>query len=453
MVNQEYDVINGEQIMNYEQEFIQVIKRAAINLSHPSLYKKLLDYIGDAQIVLLGEATHGTHEFYEMRSEISKHLITEKEFNVIAIEGDWPDAYQVNRYINHEYYTKATDALASFDRFPTWMWNNVPIRHLVEWLRNYNQGKSHETHVSFYGLDLYSLYRSIDTIIAYLHKIDPTAAEQARNYYSCFDHYRTDPQDYGYAVSTRIIRDCSDEVLKQLKIMTEQNWQRLAHGTITADTAFNLEQNARVVKNSEEYYRSLFLNEVNNWNLRDSHMIETVNELIKHYQNKGIETPKIIIWAHNSHIGDARATQMGKHGEHNVGQLAKEQFGKKAITIGFTTYHGTVSAASNWHHPVERKQVRPALPGSYESLFHATNIGNFLLLLDNKDLVPAKQLERAIGVVYHPQSERMSHYFYANLAEQFDAVIHYDKTTALEPLEKTSLWITGEVPETYPSGL
>ncbi|MFI5333131.1 MAG: erythromycin esterase family protein [Candidatus Babeliales bacterium] len=439
--------------MNYEQEFTQAIKKAAIPMTHPSMYKQLLTYIGDAQIVLLGEATHGTHEFYELRAEISKRLITEKNFNAIAIEGDWPDAYQINRYTHHEQYTNAADALASFDRFPTWMWGNVPILHLAEWLRNYNQQQSPEMRVNFYGLDLYSLYRSVDTIINYLEKIDPSAAEQARHYYSCFDQYRNDPQDYAYAVYTHIIRDCSQEVMEQLKIMAEQNWQRLAHGTITADAAFNLDQNARVVKNAEYYYRSLFIDEVNNWNVRDSHMADTVNELIKHYQNKGIAKPKIIIWAHNSHIGDARATQMGKHGELNIGQLMKEQFGKKAVNIGFTTYHGTVSAASNWHRPVERKQVRNALPNSYESLFHGTGIPNFLLLLDTQDLVPGHLIERAIGVVYQPQTERMSHYFYANLAEQFDAVIHCDKTTALEPLEKTSLWITGEIPETYPTGL
>jgi erythromycin esterase-like protein len=440
--------------MSYDQNIVDALKKAALPLTEqPSTYNALLEYIGDAQIVLLGEATHGTHQFYDIRAQLSKRLITEKNFNAITIEGDWPDAYQINNYIENQKYTKASDALASFDRFPTWMWRNVPMVKFAEWLHGYNQGKESHKQANFYGLDLYSFYRSIHEVITCLEKIDPAAAAQARYHYSCFDQYAHDPQAYGYAVFTKAIESCSDAVVEQLKRLLEQDWEYLAQGEVSADKAFYIAQNARVVKNAEQYYRSLFSNEANTWNIRDSHMHETINELIKHYQLKGIETPKLIIWAHNSHTGNAAATQMSEHGEYNIGQLIKEQFGAKAISIGFTTYHGTVSAASDWHAPVERKIVREALPNSYEALFHATQIPDFLLLLNNKDIVPSKMLERAIGVIYRPETERASHYFYANLAEQFDAIIHCDKSSAIEPLEPTSRWIEGEAPESYPSGL
>ncbi len=433
---------------------IDAIRSAAIPLHGLDVdYDALLKAIGDAQIIMLGEATHGTHEFYDIRTQISKRLISEKHFNAIAIEGDWPDAYQVNSYIHGQKYTQASDALASFDRFPTWMWRNIPMLHLCEWLRTHNKKQTSLDKVSFYGLDMYSLYRSIDEIIKCLDKVDPQIAAEARYHYSCFDHFRHDPQAYGYAVFTHAIKSCSYDVLEQLKILLDQDWELVAHGEISTDQAFYIEQNARVVKNAEEYYRQLFINETSNWNLRDSHMFETLNAIKKHYELKGIQKPKIIIWAHNSHIGNAAATQMSEHGEYNIGQLVKEHFGKNSFSLGFTTYTGTVSAASDWHAPVERKLVRKALADSYEELFHRVNVPNFLLFLNNKDIAPPKLLERAIGVVYRPETERMSHYFYADLAQQFDAIIHCDVSTALEPLEKSSEWIAGETPETYPSGL
>jgi len=437
-----------------DQTSIDMIRLEAVELKNfPSDYDSLLDYIGDAQIVLLGEASHGTHEFYEKRAHITQRLITEKNFNAVTIEGDWPDAYQINKYIHATGHTKAAETLAVFDRFPTWMWRNVPMLESIEWLKNYNQTNL-STPIDFYGLDIYSLYRSIDEIVRYLEKIDlQAAAVQAKQNYSCFDHYKQDPQLYSYAVFTHVIKSCAPEIIEQLRRLQEQNFDWLEQGKVSSEEAFYSEQNARVVKNAEQYYRSLFTHEENTWNLRDSHMFETVNMLIKHYQLKGIETPKIIIWAHNSHVGNAQATQMSARGEYNIGQLAKEQFGKKAVSVGFTTYEGTVSAAHDWHAPVERKVVRKALPESYEALFHATGLSNFLLILNNKKIVPEKLLERAIGVIYRPETERASHYFYANLAEQFDAVIHCDKTRAVEPLEKTTLWVQGEVPETYPSGL
>jgi len=440
--------------MNNTKKELEILRAAAIPLHDPDLaYDALLESIGDAQIVMLGESTHGTHEFYDIRAQISQRLIAEQHFNMIAIEGDWPDAYQVNLYIHGQKYTQASTALNSFDRFPTWMWRNVPMLKMCEWLRSHNKKQEHNDKVGFYGLDMYSLYRSIDEIINCLDTIDPQLAAEARYNYSCLDHFRADPQTYGYAVFTKISKSCTDEVIKQLKILLDRDWDLLAQGALSADQAFYIEQNARVVKNAEEYYRQLFVNEINNWNLRDSHMFQTINQLIKHYELKGIKKPKIIIWAHNSHIGNAQATEMNKRGEYNIGQLIKKQYNKNSFSLGFTTYEGTVSAASDWHGPVERKFVQKALQDSYEELFHTVEIPNFLLLLHNKEIVPQTLLERAIGVIYKPETERMSHYFYAHLSQQFDAIMHCDKTTAIEPLEKTAQWIKGETPETYPSGL
>lgn len=435
--------------MDYEM-YLQKIQKAAHYFDDKAL-TVLLKKINNAEIVLLGEATHGTQEFYEIRSEISKKLILEKKFNAIAIEGDWPDAYTINNYINHRDFNTAEEALRSFDRFPTWMWQNIPIRDLVEWLKTHNQAT--KTQVNFFGLDLYSLYRSIDAIIAYLEKIDPLLAQEAKYYYACFEQFRHDPQEYGYSIFSRLSKSCHNDALQELKNLEKLEWQLLQEKKATHDETFYLVQNARVVKNSEGYYRSLFLDEVNNWNLRDSHMMETLEEIINYYHTRGIKNPKIIIWAHNSHIGNAAATQMSLQGEFNIGQLVKEKYGQQSFSLGFTTFNGMVSAASDWHMPIERKIIKDALPNSYENLFHQVGISPFLLTFEDKTIVPEQLLERAIGVVYAPHTERQSHYFYASLAHQFDAVLHYDTTTALEPLEKTTRWIEGEVPETYPTGL
>ena len=339
--------------MDYDQRTLDAITSIAIPLKGTaSDYDALLASLDDeTQIVLLGEATHGTHEFYEIRAEITKRLITEKGFHAVSIEGDWPDAHEVNRYIQQQKYTNAQDALASFDRFPTWMWRNVPMVHFIDWLREYNNEQLH-TKVGFYGLDLYSLYRSIDTIITCLGKIDPVAAEEAQSYYACFDQFRHDPQAYAYAVFRKAIEPCTDMIIEELKRLQDYTWAQFERNKMSADEAFYLEQNARVVKNAENYYRSLFDTQARSWNLRDSHMFETLNVLISHYRLKGIDMPKIIIWAHNSHVGNATATQMSKHGEYNIGQLVKEQFDKRAVSIGFTTYYGTVSAASFTNCPI-----------------------------------------------------------------------------------------------------
>jgi erythromycin esterase-like protein len=422
-------------------------------------YNKLLELIGDARLVLLGEASHGTHEFYRERARITKRLITEKGFAAVAVEADWPDAYRVNRYVRGEGDDyEAVDALAGFKRFPAWMWRNADVLDFVGWLREYNDDLAPgATKVGFYGLDLYSLHISIEAVLAYLDKVDPEAATRARYRYSCFEDYGEDTRAYGYAAGFGLTKSCEEEVVDQLTELQRHATELIPRdGRVAADEFFFVEQNARLVKNAEQYYRSMFLSRSLSWNLRDRHMAETIDALIAHLERQNRRT-KIVVWEHNSHLGDARATEMGEHGEWNVGQLLREKYGDDAVLIGFTTHSGTVTAASDWGGPAERKRVRPALAGSYEALFHEVDHGRFLLELRYGGMGAANlhtpRLERAIGVIYRPETERRSHYFIARLSEQFDAVLHFDQTRAVEPLERTSEWGPGEMPETYPSGL
>lgn len=423
-------------------------------------YDSLMDLIGDARFVLLGEATHGTHEFYRERARITQRLITEKGFTAVAVEADWPDAYRVNQYVRGQSDdTDAQQALAGFKRFPTWMWRNTDVVDFIEWLRSYNGSLSpHVPAVGFYGLDLYSLFTSTNEVLKYLDKIDPEAARSARARYACFDHFDEDSQRYGYAAGFGVSESCEKEVVSQLRDLQAHAADYLRHdGPQAADAFFYAQQNARLVMNAEEYYRTMFHGRISSWNLRDRHMAETLDALAQYLSHTTGKPAKIVVWEHNSHIGDARATEVGEQGEWNVGQLARELYGDEARLIGFTTHHGTVTAASEWDGPAERKRVRPALAGSYEDAFHHTGIVCFMLPLREKN--PAAQalfegrLERAIGVIYLPESERRSHYFYTRLPQQFDAVLHFDETHAVEPLEPTSPWKAGEAPETFPVGV
>jgi len=422
-------------------------------------YDPLINLIGEARFCLLGEATHGTHEFYRERAEITKRLIKEKAFTAVAVEADWPDAFRVNRYVRGTSGDKdANEALGGFKRFPTWMWRNTVVRDFVEWLREYNDSLPvNTTKVGFYGLDLYSLYASIEAVLGYLDRVDPEAAMRARNRYSCFEHFGDDTQAYGYATTFGMTEPCERDVVNQLVEMRRQATDYASRdGRVAQDEYFFAEQNARLVKNAEKYYRTMFRGRVESWNLRDLHMAETLDALVSYLNGQG-QQAKVAVWEHNSHLGDARATTMGAHGELNVGQLVRQRYGRTSVLIGFTTYTGTVTAASDWDQPSERKRVRPALANSYEALFHETGIRNFTLnFLEGgqvSDVLREPLLERAIGVIYLPKTERQSHYFDARLADQFDAVIHFDETRALEPLERHALWETGEPPETFPTGI
>ena len=421
-------------------------------------YDPILDTIGKSEIVLLGEATHGTHEFYRERAQITKRLIEEHGFNAIAIEGDWPDAYRVNRYVRSQSDdADGTEALQGFRRFPAWMWRNADVLDFVGWLRSHNDALPQSAEkIGFYGLDLYSLHASVAAVISYLDRTDPASARRARHRYSCLDHSGGD-KEYGLGVHLGVRRSCEDEVvneLTELRLREAQYMQR--DGRVAGDEFFCAEQNALVIKSAEEYYRTMFEGQVSSWNLRDSHMVETVAALRGHLKEQGV-LPKIVVWAHNSHVGDARVTYMGHIGEINLGELCRERWGNDVKTVGFTTFTGTVTAASEWDSPAERKYVRPAVDGSYESLFHGVGYSRFWLnFKEEKEAafhLRSPRLERAIGVVYRPDTELRSHYFECSLPEQFDCVLHFDETRAVEPLERTSLWETGEIPETYPTGI
>jgi erythromycin esterase-like protein/orotate phosphoribosyltransferase len=419
--------------------------------------------IGDARIVLIGESSHGTHEFYDARAAITKWLIDEKGFCAVAAEADWPDAYRVNRYVSGLGEDETADAaLSGFERFPAWMWRNTVVRDFVDWLRirNRRQESNGQRQAGFYGLDLYSLHRSMQEVITYLDKIDPKAAARARERYACFDHASADDgQAYGFSAAFGAGPSCENQAIEQLvDIQRSALAYARRDGLLAEDELFYSQQNAQTVRDAEVYYRAMFSGRVTSWNLRDKHMAQTLDALLKHLdRHHDVPSARIVVWAHNSHVGDARATEVSADGQLTLGQLARQQYGDQSRLIGFSTYSGTVTAASEWGGVAERKAVRPALNGSIEELLHQTGRGSFLVSADLSpeaaEPLSAVRLGRAIGVIYLPATERQSHYFHVRPADQFDAMIHIDRTRALEPLEPTSLWIAGETPETYPSGL
>ncbi|MEJ8810814.1 erythromycin esterase family protein [Variovorax ureilyticus] len=407
----------------------------------------LLARIGDARVVLLGEATHGSSEFYRMRARISRALIERKNFRFVAIEGDWPDTARIDRYVRHGPHRPST--WTAFARFPVWMWRNEEVRAFVEWLRGHNATLAERDRVAFHGLDLYSLYNSIHAVVGYLDDVDPPTASIARRRYGCLTPWQSDPANYGYAALNAQYHSCEHEVVSMLgELLRKQQHYAERDGERFLDAA----QNARLVANAERYYRTMYYGSRASWNLRDSHMFDTLKMLLAHH---GPDS-KAIVWAHNSHVGDARATEMSHRGEHNIGQLCRVEFGCGACLVGFGTHGGTVAAASDWDGPMEVKTIRPSLPGSYERLFHETAVANFVLPL--RSPVPGEvladlstgRLERAIGVLYRPATELQSHYFQALLPRQFDEYIWFDQTSAVTPLP------TGTIegfPETYPFGV
>jgi erythromycin esterase-like protein/predicted phosphoribosyltransferase len=427
------------------------------------------DLIGDARVVLIGESSHGTHEFYDARAEITKWLIEEKGFTGVAAEADWPDAYRVNRYVRGQGPDgSAEEALGGFERFPAWMWRNTVVRDFVDWLRWHNGLISHGGYgryaadgrrpTGFYGLDLYSLHRSMQEVIGYLDTVDPAAAVRARARYACFDHSAGDDgQAYGYAAAFGAGPSCERQAVEQLIEMQRDAVAYLRHdGAPAEDELFYAQQNAVTVRNAEEYYRGMFAGRVTSWNMRDKHMAQTLSALIEHLDREA-DPARVVVWAHNSHVGDARATEVSADGQITIGQLARETYGDDCRLIGFSTHSGTVTAASEWGGIAERKTVRPALPGSIEELLHEARLPEFFLAMHDGSpaarALEVVRLARAIGVIYLPQTERQSHYFHVRPSDQFDAMIHVDSTRALEPLEPTSVWIAGQNPETFPTGL
>jgi erythromycin esterase-like protein len=413
-------------------------------------FDALIERIGDARFVLIGEASHGTHEFYDIRARITRRLFAERSFHAVAVEADWPDAYRVNRYVHRRGTDRsAEEALAGFDRFPRWMWRNTVVADFAAWLRDFNAGD--RLPCGFYGLDLYSLTTSRQAVIRYLEQVDPEAGRRARERYSCFDTYG-DPQSYGYSAAFDMSESCRDEAVQQLVDLRSRSWDYMARdGYVAEDEFFQAEQNARLVKNAEEYYRTMFDRRTSSWNLRDRHMADTLNSLAAHLDRRAGRS-KIVVWAHNSHLGDARATDMAARGELNLGQLTRESFPGDTFLIGFSTYTGTVMAADAWDGEGRVKKVRPAMSGSYEEFLHKARSGDYYLIL-RKNLLHERMLERAIGVIYRPETERWSHYFESRIADQFDAVIHVDRTRALTTLPESAESPVEEVPETFPSGV
>ncbi len=443
----------------FDRTVIKAIQAAAVPLHGLDDTDAILDAIGNASIVLLGEATHGTHEFYRSRMEISMRLLREKGFAGIAVECDWPDALEVSRYAQGRGAAMTPQAaLGSYERFPRWMWRNVDVLELVKRLREFNDGVSDERRqAGFFGLDLYSLRRSMEAVVDYLDRVDPEAAQRARTRYACFDHLAEDPQRYGYATTFGMKQDCEVEVMRQLMGMTA-NLERYAgiDGVTGFDEAFYAQQNARVAQNAESYYRAMFEGRHASWNVRDTHMADTLDALREHLSRRRGDAARLVVWAHNSHIGDARATEMGRRGELNLGQLVRQRHGDaQCFLLGYTTHAGTVTAASEWDRPAERKQVRPSLEGSVEDLMHRAGHDFFLPLRGNPGLQQqlGQRLERAIGVIYLPESERVSHYFQSEIGKQFDAIIHIDTTRAVKALDAPAAMLHDELPETYPTGI
>jgi protein-L-isoaspartate(D-aspartate) O-methyltransferase len=409
----------------------------------------LLERIGEARVVLLGEATHGTSEFYRMRARITRELIARRGFRAVAVEADWPDAARIDRYVR-DLTPTGTRQEPAFSRFPTWMWRNQEFHEFVEWLRHHNaEAADPARRVSFHGLDLYSLYASAAAVVGYLERVDPAAAALARKRYGCLTPWERDPATYGRAALTGQYRTCEADVVAALRDLLTR---RLDYSQRDGELFLDAAQNARLVANAEQYYRTLYYGSTASWNLRDQHMFETLDSLLAFH---GPEA-RIVVWEHNSHIGDSAATEMAARGEHNVGHLCRAAYREHIYLVGFGTDHGTVAAASDWDAPVEIMDVRPAHRESYERLCHDAAVPAFLLPLRYpireavREELRAPRLERAIGVIYRPESELASHYFQASLPGQFDEYVWFDRTSAVMPLGQKQ---TAGMPETYPFGL
>lgn len=420
------------------------------DLKNKASYDPILQKIENARLVLMGEASHGTQEFYETRNALSQYLIQEKGFQAIAIEGDWTSAYRLQEYLQGKGDPLALNAaLDEFKRFPAWMWRNEVFASLIKWIRIYNDkiseenGQNNKTtqylnKISVFGLDLYCLHASIEAVLKYLKTRDEKAFEQAKSRYAELEQFAEEPQNYGYLVESHFMKACIKEVTEQLMEMQNMAFNRVQQNLLETDLSFYAVQNARLVKNAEHYYRSMFEGRDLSWNVRDEHMAETLENIMMHLENKWKLPAKIIIWAHNSHVGDARATEMSERNEINLGQIVRERFGETSFHLGFSTYSGTVMAANHWDEKGEVKKINPGIPGSFELLFHELKHSNFFLSLhaseELKHFLKISRLMRAIGVIYRSHTERQSHYFFSQLLYHFDAIIHLDVTSAVKPL-------------------
>jgi erythromycin esterase-like protein len=427
------------------------LERAARPLESARDLEPLIDRIGDARFVLLGEASHGTSEFYTWRTELSKRLMAERGFTFIAVEGDWPDCYRVNRYVRGmpDSGASSTAVLHAFERWPTWMWANREVIALVDWLRDYNRRRSPDQRAGFYGLDVYSLWDSMRAVIEYLERIDPQLARNARSAYNCFEPYAEDVQEYARATAL-VPTSCEAEAVSVLRALRGRAPEFREDGR---EGYFNAEQNALVAKNAELYYRTMVRGGSASWNVRDTHMVETLDRLMQHHG----PTSKAIVWEHNTHIGDARYTDMARARMVNVGQLVRQEHAEDGVVlVGFGSHRGTVIAAEEWGMPMQRMRVPPARDGSFEALLFEARVGDALFLFDGTDNGGIRGLEapmghRAIGVVYDPNYERWGNYVPTIVPRRYDAFLYIDETRALDPLHMP-VHVGGDLPETYPSG-
>ena len=431
-----------------DDEIVMSLGDAAEELPPPEKVEEFGAFFaryGDARVVLLGEATHGTSEFYRARAAITRHLVRHHGFNIVAVEADWPDAARIDRYVRH--HAPEPARVEAFARFPTWMWRNEEVLEFALWLRHENSQHADASRAEFRGLDIYSLNASIAAVLAYLDRIDPHAAAQARTRYGCLTPWQDDPAHYGHRALMGA-DTCEDAVTAQLTDLLDK---RLEYAMKDGDPYFDAAQNARIVRAAEEYYRIMYRGSRESWNLRDRHMFDTLQSLLRRRKDS-----KAVVWAHNSHIGNAAATSMGWEGEFNIGELCRTAYGGEAVSIGFFTDRGTVAAASDWDGAMQIMAVRPAREDSYEHLFRRA--GHARALTDWRDpmrhrlrgMLSGPKRERAIGVVYRPESELFSHYFRAALAEQFDALVWFEESRAVTPLGPGK---PKGVPETYPFGL
>ena len=444
---------------------VEVARAAALPLGGgDDQYDELIRRIGNARFVLLGEASHGTHEFYEARARITLRLIAERGFGAVAIEGDWPDAYRVNRFVRGTMEDRdATQALQGFQRFPSWMWRNQAVVDFVERLRQWNQGRPTAARTGFYGLDLYSLGASMSAVLAFLDQEDPVVAARARQRYACFEPFGGDSQVYGLMTGLGSTPSCEEGAVRTLLDLQQRRTRAPAGTAADPEAQFDAEQNALLVRDAERYYRSMYLDDVSSWNERDAHMAQTLWAIDRHLSRPG-KPARIVVWAHNSHLGDAYFTEMGQaRGELNLGQLVRERVPEDCYLVGFTTHDGAVTAASEWDGAAEHKRVNPSRGDSIEGVLHATGLARFLLPLRDEPRLAREfrhgLLQRAIGVIYRTETERQRHYFHAQLARQFDALVHIDRTSAVVPLEVDAPWTlgraahAGEASETCPQGV
>jgi erythromycin esterase-like protein len=441
-------LFNHSNTVSYnEKEAAALIAERSVQLNVPEDLDGLMEKIGDARVVMLGEASHGTHDYYTWRSHISKRLITEKHFNFIVVEGDWPDCFRINHYIKGGTREGATaiEVLKKFDRWPTWMWANWEVAALAEWLREHNKTKQGRQRAGFYGLDVYSLWESLHSIMQYLEKVDPAALQKALETFKCFEPYKEDGTSYAYA-SQVVPRICEDDVVSLLNEIQ----RKLPQYDSGEETVFSTEQNALIAVNAEKYYRAMVRGDAESWNIRDSHMQETLERLLDFH---GPDS-KAIVWAHNTHIGDARATDMADDGMFNIGELARKRYRGDTFLVGFGSYGGTVIAGKSWGAEMQAMMVPDGRKGSFEALLHRVGPQNKLLLMDDfrDTLFDDRHLDhRAIGVVYRPEYERYGNYVPSIIARRYDAFIYLDKTKALHPLHITPR--SAEAPVTYPFGL